>query len=72
MKKAKDIGMHFNPNKCQFKKTQVKIFGMLLNRQGVVPNLSKIDALRNLPEPKSKALLQSFLGMVNHLSRFDP
>ena len=38
MKKAKEVGMHFNPNKCQFKKTQVKFFRMLLNRQGVVPN----------------------------------
>ena len=25
-----------------------------------------------LPEPKDKKLLQSFLGMVNYLSRFDP
>ena len=72
MKKAKEVGMHFIPNKCQFKKTEVKFFGMLLNRQGVAPNPGKIDALRNLPEPKSEALLQSFLGMVNYLSQFDP
>ena len=71
MKKAKEVGMCFNPNKCQFKKTRVKFFGMLLNRQGVIPNPSKTDALRNLPEPKSEALLQSFLGMVNYLSQFD-
>ena len=29
-------------------------------------------ALNNLPEPKDERLLQSFLGMVNYLSRFDP
>ena len=49
-----------------------EIFGMLINRQGVVPDPSKIDALKNLPEPKSEPLLQSFLGMVNYLSQFDP
>ena len=64
MKKAQEVGMHFNPNKCQFKKTEVKLFGMLLNRHGVVPNPGKIEALRNLPKPKPEALLQSFLGIV--------
>ena len=37
---------------------------MLLNRQGVVPDPAKFDALRKLPEPRTEALLQSFLGMV--------
>ena len=72
MIKAKEVGMCFNPNKCQFKKTQVKFFGILLNRQGVVPNPSKINALKNLPKPRTEPLLQSFLGMVNYLGRFDP
>lgn len=68
MRKAKEVGMRFNPNKCQFKKTSGRFFGMLLNRQGVVPYPSEINALKNLPEPKSEPLLQSFLGMVNYLS----
>ena len=29
-------------------------------------------ALKSLPEPKDEKLLQSFLGMVNYLSHFDP
>ena len=37
----------------------------------MVPDPAKIEALRNLPEPKDEKLLQSFLGMVNYLSRFD-
>ena len=60
--------MQFNPSKCQFKKTQVKFFGMMLNRQGVVPDPAKIDVLKRLSEPKTEALLQSFLGIVNYLS----
>ena len=34
--------------------------------------LQKIQALKSLPKPKDEKLLQSFLGMVNYLSRFDP
>ena len=37
MKKTQELGMHFNPTKCQFRKTEVKFFGMMLNRQGVGP-----------------------------------
>ena len=50
----------------------MKFFGMILSRDGVLPDPSKIEALKRLPEPKDEKLLQSFLGMVNYLSRFDP
>ena len=72
MNKAKQVGMRFNPAKCQFKHEEVKFFGMVLNRQGIVPDPAKIEALLKLPEPKTEALLQSFLGMINYLSRFEP
>ena len=70
--KAKAVGMWFNPSKCQFRKTQVKFFGLILSRQGVSPDPAKIEALRKLPVPRDEKLLQSFLDMVNYLSRFDP
>ena len=72
LEKAKAVGMRFNPTKCQFRKSQVKFFGLILSRQGVSPDPAKIEALKSLPEPKDEKLLQSFLGMVNYLSRFDP
>ena len=72
MNKAKQVGMRFNPAKYQFKHEEVKFFGMILNRQGVGPDPAKIEALLKLPEPKTEALLQSFLGMINYLSRFKP
>ena len=72
MDKTKQVGMRFNPAKYQFKCDEVKFFGMVLNRQGVVPEPAKIEVLLKLPEPKTEALLQSFLGMINYLSRFEP
>ena len=36
------------------------------------PDPRKIDAIKILPEPRTEALLQSFLGIVNYLSRFGP
>ena len=72
MKMAKKVGMHFNPAKCQFRKTEVKFFGMPLKRQGMVPKPAKVDSLNKSPEPRTETLLKSSLGMVNYLSWFDP
>ena len=72
MNKVKQVGMRFNAAKCQFKCKEVKFFGMILNIQGVIPDPTKLEALLKLPEPKTEALLPSFLGMINYLSRFKP
>ena len=42
----------------------------MLSAEGVKQDPRKIDAIKNLPEPRTEALLQSFLGIVNYLSRF--
>ena len=52
MERAKKVGMKFNPTKCQFIFTEVRFFGLMLTRQGMVPDPAKIEALRKLPEPK--------------------
>ena len=46
MEKARQVEMWFNTTKCQFRKTQVKFFGLLLTRDGVVPDPAKIEALK--------------------------
>ena len=38
----------------------------------MIPDPSMIEALKRPPEPKDEKLLQSFLEIVNYLSRFDP
>ena len=40
--KARSVGMRFNPTKCQFKQSQVKLFGLILTRGGVIPDPAKI------------------------------
>ena len=52
--KAKTVGMRFNLTKFQFRKMQLKFFGLVLTREGVIPNPAKIDGLRRLPEPRDK------------------
>ena len=69
--RACDVGMRFNPDKYAFKQDSISFYGVTLNSEGK-PDPRKIEAIKNLPEPKSETLLQLFLGIVNYLSRFSP
>ena len=58
--------------KCAFKRDSISFYGVMLSADGVKPYPRKKDAIKNLPEPRTEALLQSFLGIVDYLSRFSP
>ena len=62
-KKTQEVGMHFNPSKCQFRKTEVKIFRIMLTRQGVVPDPAKIEALKKLPCQELKIYCNILLAL---------
>ena len=70
--RACKVGMKLNPDKCAFKRDNISFYGVTLSAEGVKPDPRKIDAMKNLPEPRIEALLQSFLGIDNYLSRFSP
>ena len=70
--RAHKVGMKFNPDKCTFKRDSISFYGVTISADGVKPDPRKIDAIKNLPEPRTEALLQSFLGIVNYLSQFSP
>ena len=72
LNRARDVSMRFNPNKCAFKQDSISFYGVTLSSEGVKPDPRNIEAIKNLPKPKSEALLQSFLGIVNHLLWFSP
>ena len=55
--RARDVGMKFNPDKCAFKRDNISFYRVTLSADGVKPDPRKIKAIRNLPEPKSEALL---------------
>ena len=44
------------------------LYGEIILWYGVSPDLMKVKALTNMPPPKSKKEMQSFLGILNYLS----
>ena len=59
-----------NKAKCEFGVKSVKILGHNVSSEGIISDPSKIKAIVSLPKPKSVKESRSFLGMLNHLSKF--
>ena len=62
--------MTLNLAKCEFSVTKVKVLGHVVSAEGVSADPQKLEVIRNLPTPKNVTEVRSFLGMVNHVSKY--
>ena len=72
MERACETGLRFNPDKCKMRCTEIPFFGNIISDSGLRPDPQKTEAILNLDPSASLADLQTFLGMVQFLSRFVP
>ena len=70
LKTARECNVHLNYDKLQYKQTEVDFFGKTYMIDGRKPSQSKVNAIQEMPLPQSKKQVQSFIGMVNYLSKF--
>lgn len=70
MERARQKGIVFNKEKVQFKCKEVQFFGHTWTPQGVKPDNGKVAAIQNMQPPEDVKSLQSFLGLVNYLTRY--
>ncbi|XP_070004508.1 uncharacterized protein [Nicotiana sylvestris] len=62
--------LKLNPIKCTFGVPAGKLLGFIIRRRGIEPDPSKVKAIQELPPPKNKKDVMSFLGRLNYISRF--
>ena len=67
---AKECNVQLNYDKLQYKKTEVDFFGETCMIDGCKPAQTKVSTITAMPEPNCKKEVQSFLGMINYLSKF--
>ena len=67
---ARKSNIHLNYDKLAYKKTEVDFFSKTYTTDGCKPAQSKVSAISEMPSPTSKKQVQSFIGMVNYLSKF--
>ena len=67
---ARECNVYFNYDKFQYKQKEVDFFGETYTVDGQTPAQSKIKAIQDMPLPQCKKQVQSFIGMINYLSKF--
>ena len=67
---ARKCNVHLNYKKLQYKQKEVKFFGETYAIDGTKPVQSKIKPIQEMSAPQCKKQVQSFIGMVNYLSKF--
>ena len=70
--RLQDAGLTIKLKKCNFGVGQCKYLGHQIGRGGVLPVESKIMAVKEMPRPRTKKEVRSFLGMVGYYRRFIP
>ena len=67
---ARKYNVQLNYDKLQYKKTEVAFFGEAHTIDGCKPEQTKVSTITSMPELSCKTEVQSFMGMVNYLSKF--
>lgn len=58
------------PDKSEFIHTQIQYLGHIICKDGIKPNPTKIQALKNYPRPKNEKEIQQFLGLCGYYRKF--
>ena len=67
---ARRCNVKLNYEKLQYKKEEVYFFTETYTTSGCKPDKNKVSMIPKMPVPMSKKQVQSFIGMINYLSKF--
>jgi hypothetical protein len=63
-------GLHLKPEKCKFYQMEVKYLGLLVGRNGIKMDPSKVQTIMEWEPPSNLKDVQEFLGFANFYRRF--
>jgi len=70
MIRSREREIKLNKDKVQFQCQEVSFFGHKWTWHCIKPDDSKISAIQKITPPENRKDLQSFLGLVNYLTRY--
>ena len=70
IERAKEKGITFNSEKCEFNKKSCRYYGLIFSKFGVSPDPEKVKAIKAAKAPRNAKELNSFLCTVQYNSRF--
>ena len=70
LKRIEEYGFRIRKEKCLFLQDSVEYLGHIIDKLGVRPSPSKVEAILKAPKPKNQMQLRSFLGGVTYFGKF--
>ena len=68
--RLRNANLKLKPSKCHFARSSVNFLGFVVSAEGILPDTSKIDAVKTCPTPRSVTEVRSFLGLCTYYRRF--
>ena len=65
-------GLRLKVKKCRFLRKEVPYLGHVVTRQGISPDPTKTDKMRDYPAPMDVSQVRQFLGLATYYRRFVP
>ena len=62
--------LKFNPAKCTFGATFRKLLRFVVSKKGIEIDLDKVQAIQDLPLPRTQKEVRNFMGRLNYIARF--
>ena len=72
LQRVRDSGFTLNALKCKFFQTRLPYLGHILENGKILPDPSRIQAIKDFPAPTTAKALRTFLGMAQFCDRFIP
>lgn len=72
LKRAIDKGIRFNPDKIQYRQTEMKFMGRVVSKGTIKPLDKYREAIIKLKKPENKSDVMRFLGMLKFLAAYIP
>jgi transposase InsO family protein len=70
LRRLEENDLFAKPEKCTFRVQEVEFLGMIVSRNGIQMDNSKVQAIKEWPTPKNVKGVRSFLGLANFYRRF--
>ena len=71
LQRLREADLTIKPKKCQFGMKEC-VYGQIIGNGQVKPEESKVEDLRNFPQPKTKRKVRAFLGLPGYYRKFIP
>ncbi|CAK1548125.1 unnamed protein product [Leptosia nina] len=65
-------GFSYNFKKCSFMKKRTEYLGYVISSGEIRPNPRKIQALKDIPRPKTATQVRQFIGLATYFRQFIP